>query len=255
MIKRTMWEKYFIPLIKKWFFSPFSNKVTRVFLYVGSAVVATPILGHLIIKVILLKFFDIDIPIDVPGVPAYATGGVLMVCGALHNLIYIHLDNRNKMLANEAIKERRIFEVPHDQKIIEKLIAYLPYENTRFWIESSPAGGIRRDFADGLEECEKFVTPPFQLYNKEVEKKKVELISRISTFNFAAYGTGYLGAQEDKTGKMYLPPYHWKIPGSESEERYYEYLHNLSDTGQELLREYDNFIVCVKEEGFIIGEI
>lgn len=255
MKNKNIWDEYIDPLFKKWFLSPFSNTVTKIFLYVGAGLVAAPLLEHLIIKVILLKYFEIDIPVDVPDTPAYIAGVLLMVSGALYNLVHIFLVNRSKQIEIEVAREKKKLEVPHDQKIIEKLLSYLPYENMGYWMETSPTGGIRRDFADGLEQCVKFTTPPYRFYNEVVEKKKLDLVSKISKFNQAAYGSGYLGAQEDKTGKMYLPPYHWKVPGSESEVRYYDLLDKLADAGQELLKEYDEFILCVKSEGFIIGEI
>ncbi|RLW64043.1 MAG: hypothetical protein B6D73_14305 [gamma proteobacterium symbiont of Stewartia floridana] len=235
--------------------SPFSNTVTKVFLYVGAGLLAAPLLEHLIIKVILLKYFEIEIPIDVPDTSAYVAGVILMINGALYNIAHSFLMNRGKKIEAEEAREKKKVEVPHDQKIIEKLLSNLPYENTRYWVERAPTAGILRDFAHGLEQCEKFITPPYRLYNEVVEKKKVELVSKISSFNQAAYGSGYLGAQEDKSGKMYLPPYHWKVPGQESEERYYDLLHKLTDAGQDFLKEYDEFILCVKSQGFIIEEI
>lgn len=255
MNNRNVWDEYIDPIIKKWFLSPFSNVVTKTFLYIGAGVVAAPLLAHLLIKVILLKYFDINLPIDVPDIPAYVTGVILMVVGAVYHLAHTHLVNVGNQHKLEEAKERRKSEVPHDQRIIEELLDKLPYENTRFWIERAPTSGIRRDFAHGLEECEKYVTPPYNLYNQIVESKKRDLIEKIAAFNEAAYGSGYLGAQEDKTGKLYLPPYHWKGHGGESEKRYYELLYNLVDAGQELLAEYDVFITCIKSEGFIIEKI
>jgi hypothetical protein len=252
---KNIWDEYIGPIIKKWFLSPFSNFVTKSFLYVGAALLAAPILEHLIIKVLLLKYFDIDLPIDVPDVPTYISGVVLMIAGAIYNLVHTHLVNIGNQYSLEEIKERKQREDPHDQKIIEELLAYLPYENTQFWIEHAPTSGIRRDYASGLEECEKYITPPFNLYNQTVENKKREFVAKVSAFNQAAYGSGYLGAQEDTTGKMYLPPYHWKGHGGESEKKYYKLLRNLANAGQELLSEYDAFISCVKSEGFIIEKI
>lgn len=255
MGNRNFWDEYIDPIIKKWFLSPFSNFVTKVFLYVGAGLVATPLLEHLIVKVILLKYFDINLPIDVPDQLAYISGVILMVVGAIYNLVHTHLENVSHQYEIEGLKERRKNEVPHDQKIIEALLIYLPYENTKFWIGNAPTSGIRRDFAHGLEECEKYVTPPFKIYNQVVEKKKIGLVGKVAAFNKAAYDSGYLGAQEDVTGDMYLPPYHWKGHGGKSEERYYELLHKLADAGQELLQEYDDFISCFKSEGFFIEKI
>lgn len=254
-MNRNIWDEYIDPIIKKWFLSPFSNSVTKIFLYVGAGLVAAPILEHLIIKVLLLKYFDINLPIDVPDIPAYISGVVLMIVGALYHLIHTHLINLANQHNLEELRERKQHEVPHDLEILEGLLANLPYENTRHWVEKAPTSGIRRDFASGLEECEKYVTPPFNLYNQVVENKKREFVAKIAAFNEAAYGSGYLGAQEDITGEMYLPPYHWKSHGSDSADRYYELLNKLADAGQELLQVYDDFITCVKAEGFIIRKI
>ena len=255
MTNRNIWDEYIDPIIKKWFLSPFSNVVTRIFLYVGAGLVAAPLLEHLIIKVVLSKYLDINLPIEVPDIPAYVAGVTLMVAGATYHLAHTHLVNIGTQHKLEEAKERRKNEIPHDQKIIAGLLANLPYENTQFWIESAATSGIRRDFAHGVEECEKYVTPPYNLYNQAVENKKRALVAKIAAFNKAAYTSGYLGAQEDRTGEMYLPPYHWKGHGGESEERYYELLRRLADAGQELLKEYDDFITCIKSEGFIIEKI
>ncbi len=63
---------------------------------------------------------------------------------------------------------------------------------------------------------------------------------------------GHLGAQEDTTGEMYLPPYHWKSLGKESEARYYEQVKGVSESGQKVRTMLDQFIEVVKKEGFII---
>ncbi|WP_100186067.1 hypothetical protein [Marinomonas sp. BSi20584] len=255
MPKKNIWDEYIDPIIKKWFLSPFSNLVTKTFLFVGAGLVATPLLGHLIIKVILSKYFDINIPIDVPDIPAYIAGVILMVSGSAYHLIHTHLVNIGNQYKIVEMKEKMEKEMPHDQGIIEGILQKLPYENTRFWIERAPIAGIRRDFARGLEECEKYITPPFNLYNQAADYKKRTLIAKIIAFNKAAYTSGYLGAQEDTTGEMYLPPYHWKGHGGKSEERYYKLQDNLSDAGQDLLKEYDEFITLIKSEGFVIGKI
>jgi len=217
--------------------------------------VAAPILEHLLLKVLLKKLFDIDLPIDVPDVPAYIAGVVLMVCGGLYSLSITYLVNMSNKIeqADRDKKEER--EKPHDQDIIESLLSLLPYENTNFWTETAATSGMRRDFSRSLEQCEKFTTPPYNLYNSVVEEKKKEFVGSVKAFNEACFSSGYLGAQEDTAGEMYNPPYHWKSLTLESTEKYYELLRNVADSGVELRRQYDEFISVIKAQGFIIGEI
>ena len=253
LFDKKIWKEYIDPIIKKWILSPFSNFVTKTFLYIGAGVVAAPMLEHLLLKVILLEYLGIDLPIDVPDVPAYITGVVLMTLGALYNLAIVYLGNINNRHTQEEKKEKQKRENPHDQEIIEEIISFLPYENTRYWVETARISGMRRDFAHDLDECEKYSTPPYNLYNQTIENKKQELMEQIKAFNSACLD--YLGAQEDKTGKMYLPPYHWKSYGGESAARYYELSHKVAEAGQAFLDKYDEFITGVKSEGFILGKI
>ncbi|WP_081869847.1 hypothetical protein [Endozoicomonas numazuensis] len=214
-----IFKEFIKPALKRWLLTPFSNKVTKTLLFTGAAVVAAPLIEHIIIKVILLQFFDIDVPIDVPDIPAYA-GVALMTIGALHNLSFQYFEYRDGERAAHTRKEAQVAQIPHDKKIIEELLSLLPYENTHHWLEQAAYAGMRRDFTHDLEACEKFITPPFAIYNEQVEASKNELILCIKDFN--QHCLGHLGAQEDKSGQMYLPPYHWKSQGKKSEARYYE---------------------------------
>lgn len=255
MLESKFWREYVDPYIKRWVLSPFSNFVTKAFLYTGIALVAAPVFEHLLIKVILKEVFDVELQIDVPDVPAYIAGVVLMVFGALYHLSITYLANMSNKLdqADKDKKEGR--ENPHDQEIIESLLSLLPYENTNYWTEMAATSGIRRDFSRDLEQCEKFTTPPYNLYNSIVEEKKKEFVRTIGVFNEACFSSGYLGAQEDTSGDMYKPPYHWKGLNQESRDKYYELLHNVADAGIELRKQYDEFIGLVKAQGFIIGKI
>jgi hypothetical protein len=248
-----IFQDFVKPAFKRWLLAPFSNKVTKALLITGAAVVATPLIEHIIVKLILLHLFNIEVPIDVPDIPAYVSGVVLMAIGALHNLsfqYFSYLKGERKALER---KETQDTQVPHDKKIIEELLSLLPYENTHYWLERASYAGMRRDFAHNLENCEKFITPPFTIYNVEVETSKKNLILCIKDFNH--HCMGHLAAQEDKTGKMYLPPYHWKSQGEKSEERYYTQEEAVSKSAQKLKDQYDSFISIVKHQGFIIIEI
>lgn len=248
-----IFQEFIKPAFKRWLLSPFSNKVTKVLLFTGAAIVAAPMIEHVILKVILLQFFDIDIPIDVPDIPAYVAGVSLMTIGAIHNLSYQYLEYRDNERAALERKEAQDAQIPHDKKIIEELLQLLPYENTHYWLEQASYAGMRRDFAHDLESCEKFVTPPFTIYNVEVEASKKELVLCIKDFN--SHCLGHLGAQEDKSGQMYLPPYHWKSQGPKSEARYYAQVEAMGKSAQKLKDQYDSFIQTVKQQGFIINEI
>mgnify|MGYP005990740211 CR=1 FL=1 len=248
-----MFQDFIKPAFKRWLIAPFSNKVTKALLFTGAAIVAAPLIEHIILKVVLLQLFDIDVPIDVPDIPAYVSGVTLMAIGALHNLSFQYLEYRGGERAALERKEAQNNQVPHDQKIIEELILFLPYENTHYWLEQASYAGIRRDFAHDLEVCEKFITPPFSVYNVEVESSKKKLVLCIKDFNHKCLG--HLGAQEDKSGQMYLPPYHWKSQGKDSQARYYEQVETVGNSAQKLKDQYDSFINTVKQQGFIINEI
>lgn len=248
-----VFQEFIKPAFKRWLLAPFSNKVTKTLLFTGAAIVAAPLIEHIILKVVLLHFFDIDVPIDVPDIPAYVSGVALLFIGALHNLSFQYLEYCEGVRTASERKCAQDTKIPHDKKIIEDLLSLLPYENTHCWLEQASYAGIRRDFAHDLEACERFITPPYAIYNVEVEASKKDLVSCIKDFNH--HCLGHLGAQEDKTGKMYLPPYHWKSKGKKSEERYYAQVEAMGKSAQKLKEQYDLFISTVKQQGFIINEI
>lgn len=88
--------------IKRRIQSPFSNGVTKVLLYTGAVIVATPLLEHLLFGAILKHWLNIDLGIEVPDTKAYITGTILMVLGATHNLIYLALRNERDVKIVEA---------------------------------------------------------------------------------------------------------------------------------------------------------
>lgn len=88
--------------IKRKIQSPFSNGVTKVFLFTGAAIVATPILEHLLFSAVLKHSLNIDLGVEVPDTKAYITGSILMALGATHNLIYLALRNERDVKVVEA---------------------------------------------------------------------------------------------------------------------------------------------------------
>jgi len=235
---------------KKWLLSPFSNKVTKILLYTGAAVVAAPMIEHLIIKVILLKFLDINIPIDVPDIPAYITGVILMFCGAIHNLSYQYLAFIQSKASDAKDLKIKKEQNPHDERIIKEILELLPYEDTNYWLGQAGYAGLRRDFYHDLEKCAKFTTAPFKLYNESIDLSKCTLINAI--YDFTMQCMGHLGAQENPRGEMYLPPFHWKNQGAKSEAKYYEQVEAVGRAGEDVRLKLDNFIALVKKEGFIV---
>ena len=248
----VLWDDYIKPLLQKWLFAPFSNKVTKILLVSGAALVAAPLIEHLVIKVLLLHFFNINLPIDVPDVPAYISGIILMVVGALHNLCFQYLGRAEKEYVIAERKKKRTEQHLHDQKIIIEILSLLPYEDTQHWISQSSRSGLKCEFVHDLDECEKYAKTPYALYNTAVEEKKQELISAIREFNLKCLD--YLGSDGRQNGKMYLPPYHLKGYGGDG-KKYYRMLHEVDRSGQDFLKKYDNFIECVKKEGFVIEKI
>lgn len=81
--------------------SPFSNIATRTTLYVGSLIVATPLLEHLIVNAILKHWLGIDLKIEVPDVNAYIFGSALILLSLLHNLIFVKLTNQYQVKIKE----------------------------------------------------------------------------------------------------------------------------------------------------------
>lgn len=247
---KKIWAEFILPFLKMKLLSSFSNKVTKILLYTGGTIVAMPLLEHLFIKVILLNFFNIDLPIDVPDIPAYIAGVFLMFIGALHNLgarciSYIETSKSDKEKSEIAKKQ-----IPHDEKLIKEILDLLPYEDTLFWLEKAGYAGLRRDFSADLETCEKYSTAPFKLYNEKVEGAKVKLVDAIKDFNDECMG--HLGAQENPEGDMNLPPFHWKSQSKESEEKYYEQVESVGNQGQVVREQLDEFIKVVKSENFIV---
>lgn len=62
-------------------------------LFVGSGIVATPLLEHLILNAVLKHVFGIDLGIEVPDTQAYIAGGVLIALSLAHNLLFIKLNH------------------------------------------------------------------------------------------------------------------------------------------------------------------
>ena len=85
---REIW-KLFLDWIKRKLRSPFSNFVTKLVLYCGIGIVASPIIEHLIFRAILKHWLGIDLGIEIPGLNAYIFGSILIVIGVIHNLIFI----------------------------------------------------------------------------------------------------------------------------------------------------------------------
>ncbi|PYD09044.1 hypothetical protein DND62_24270 [Pseudomonas syringae pv. pisi] len=73
--------------------SPFSNFATKFVLFLGSGIVATPLLEHLIFNAVLNHFFGIDLGIEVPDTQAYIAGVVLIALSLTHNLLFNKLDH------------------------------------------------------------------------------------------------------------------------------------------------------------------
>ena len=247
---KKLWAELIWPFLKMKLLSSFSNKVTKILLYTGGSIVTMPLIEHLVVKVILLKLFGVDLPIDVPDVPAYVAGVSLMLIGAVHNLGAQYISYIESSKSKKEKSEIAQKQIPHDEKIIKEILGLLPYEDSLYWLEQAGYAGLRRDFSADLETCEKFSTAPFKLYNEKVEYVKLELINAIKVFNLECMG--HLGAQENSNGNMYLPPFHWKSQSKESEKKYYEQVESVGNQGQAVKVQLDEFIKVVKSENFIV---
>jgi hypothetical protein len=100
-------EQYLDVFIQKWLQSPFSNKVTRALILTSAAISAASLIEHLILKVVLLKIFNIDIPIDVPDTQTFIAGITLMTFGAIHNLLFLNFELKKKRTNIEERKEKK----------------------------------------------------------------------------------------------------------------------------------------------------
>jgi hypothetical protein len=72
--------------------SPFSNYATKLVLILGSTIIATPLLEHLIVNAFLKHLLGIDLGIEVPDTAAYVAGGCLIALSLVHNLAFIKLN-------------------------------------------------------------------------------------------------------------------------------------------------------------------
>ncbi|MDO6565375.1 hypothetical protein Q4488_18545 [Amphritea sp. 1_MG-2023] len=98
---RVLW-KLFLDWIKRKLRSPFSNFVTKLVLYCGIGIVASPIIEHLIFSVTLKHWLGIDLGIEVPDLNAYIFGSILIVIGAIHNLIFIKFNQEYSIKIKDA---------------------------------------------------------------------------------------------------------------------------------------------------------
>ncbi|MGM0914282.1 MAG: hypothetical protein ACQEXC_09675 [Pseudomonadota bacterium] len=91
-----MWEWLSLWVSKK-IRSPFSNFATKFTLIIGSAIVASPLIEHLLFNAILKHWLKIDLNIEVPDLNAYIFGSGLIALSLIHNLIYIKLTNKHQV--------------------------------------------------------------------------------------------------------------------------------------------------------------
>ncbi|MDO6613333.1 hypothetical protein Q4601_17885 [Shewanella sp. 1_MG-2023] len=161
--------------------------------------------------------------------------------------------NQTESEADKELAEENRAKKSHDLDIITQILEPLPYEDSQVWFEQAGYAGLPRDFCHGLDSLEKFLSEPYKLYNSKVEKVKNELLTSIVSFNETCMG--HLGAQENPKGNMYLPPYHWKNQGKESEARYYEQVKAVGNAGQATKECLDVFISVIKEESFIVNKL
>lgn len=87
----------FIDWLKRKLRAPFSNFATKLVLFVGAGILATPLIEHLIFNAVLKKMFGIDLGITVPDDNAYWFGTFLIVTALLHNLIFIKLAQQHEV--------------------------------------------------------------------------------------------------------------------------------------------------------------
>lgn len=83
--------------VKKKLRSPFSNYITRMTLFIGSAVVASPLIEHLIFNAILKSWLGIDLGIEVPDLNAYIFGSTLILMAIVHNLLFLRVSYNHQV--------------------------------------------------------------------------------------------------------------------------------------------------------------
>ncbi|BBW93786.1 hypothetical protein PS1M3_38730 [Pseudoalteromonas sp. PS1M3] len=94
------WDLFALWISKK-IRSPFSNFATKFTLIIGSTIVASPIIEHLLFNAILKQWLNIDLNIEVPDLNAYIFGSSLIVFSLIHNLIYVKLTNQYQVKLKE----------------------------------------------------------------------------------------------------------------------------------------------------------
>jgi len=95
-----MWEWLSLWIVKK-IRSPFSNLATKFTLVLGSTIVASPLVEHLIFNVILKHWLNIDLKIEVPDTEAYLFGSLLILASLIHNLLFIKLTSNYQIKIKE----------------------------------------------------------------------------------------------------------------------------------------------------------
>lgn len=140
------------------------------------------------------------------------------------------------------------------KKIISDFLLLIPYEHTRYWVDQAHLVGFNREDGLKLEMCEDYSRPPKNLFNKKVEDKKHVLLIAIQTFNETCLD--FFQAEKQSNGVVTCRPhYHWKDQGENSRALYYKIQKSVADAGTKLLKRLDEFIVCIKDEGFILDTI
>jgi hypothetical protein len=86
---------------------PVSNWLSKTAFIVGSLIVSTPLLEHLLFTALLKQVLGIDLGITVPDKNAYIAGSLIMISAMLHNLAFVKL-NQSYSLAQSTKKNSEL---------------------------------------------------------------------------------------------------------------------------------------------------
>lgn len=145
-------------------------------------------------------------------------------------------------------------EHDHDLKIIDEILALLPYEDTKNWVEQSYITGLPQDICLNMEKMEKFTNEKYRLFNTETNVAKNAFIE--STLSFVDSTLPFLHIDHPQRVPLMLNlPHDWKYKGKESENNFRKHQSNMRITSKEMINLYDNFVKTFKEHGFITDKL
>jgi|GEM_PF-3967516 len=185
-------------IIKRYLLAPFSNKVTRVLLYVGSSLLALPTLEYLAFDLVLDYVFEQGIKLDYPTEETLVAGFFVLLLAVIHNIFV----EKNKTIAE--LRQLEIGEV--------KIRGNLSSDELNEIIKHAPASNVKEIDYEYLSEKyqPKLIEAVFNIDQGNVEEGRKLLASVMNELPIGIVGTTYLNYG-----------YYLSAAGSKNAEGYY----------------------------------